>query len=399
MNALMIPPPTVQPGPPPNRHAISCIAGFALAGLIGLGTAKAEVRLERTPNSGIQPQAARDDAGTLHLVYFEGDARAGDLRYVTRPAGAASFTAPRPVNATPSSAVAVGTIRGAQIALGPESQVHVLWNGSQKVTSGDPASTPLLYTRLLPDREGFEPERNLITHAAGLDGGSSVAADQQGGVYVLWHAPGALPGEAHRQVFLARSTDGGRTFAREVPISPAASGACGCCGLKALADDHGPLYVLFRAAQNGSHRDAMLLVSQGGEHAFKVLWTDPWESFTCPMSSAGLAQVRNGIVACWETQRQVFFRTVALRSNKLGSVHSPPGEGSRKHPVAVNNFRGETLLAWTEGTGWEKGGRVAWQVFDSEGNPMPEAGSKDGVPVWGLITAVAESDGDFTLIY
>ena len=46
------------------------------------------VRLYRVPNRGIQPQMALDDTGTLHLVYYTGDAHHGDLFYtrsLTRP--------------------------------------------------------------------------------------------------------------------------------------------------------------------------------------------------------------------------------------------------------------------------------------------------------------------------
>ena len=49
---------------------------FFLASSVG---ADAKITLLRTPDHGIQPQAAVDDKGTLHLIYFKGDAFAGDL--------------------------------------------------------------------------------------------------------------------------------------------------------------------------------------------------------------------------------------------------------------------------------------------------------------------------------
>ena len=36
------------------------------------------------PDSGRLPQAVIDDAGTVHLVYFQGEPNGGDLLYVTR---------------------------------------------------------------------------------------------------------------------------------------------------------------------------------------------------------------------------------------------------------------------------------------------------------------------------
>jgi hypothetical protein len=65
----------------------------------------------------------------------------------------------------------------------------------------------------------------------------------------------------------------------------------------------------------------------------------------------------------------------------------------------VANQRGETLLVWAEGTGWKKGGSVAWQMFDKDGKPMAEQGTRDGLPVWSLATAYAKADGNFVVVY
>jgi hypothetical protein len=99
----------------------------------------------------------------------------------------------------------------------------------------------------------------LITYAAGLDGGSSIAADRFGNVYATWHAskPGAgtEEGEEGRAVFVARSSDEGKTFAPERPAIAEKTGACGCCGMKAFADENGAVYILFRGALEMVNRD------------------------------------------------------------------------------------------------------------------------------------------------
>jgi hypothetical protein len=65
----------------------------------------------------------------------------------------------------------------------------------------------------------------------------------------------------------------------------------------------------------------------------------------------------------------------------------------------AGNARGETLLAWTEGMAWKKGGSLAWQIFDKRGNPQGEMGHADGVPAWSLIAAFARPDGGFAVVY
>jgi hypothetical protein len=63
------------------------------------------------------------------------------------------------------------------------------------------------------------------------------------------------------------------------------------------------------------------------------------------------------------------------------------------------NAEGETVLAWTEGMGWNQGGSVAWQVFDEHGQPTREHGQADGVPTWSLVAVFARPDGGFTVVY
>src|SRR5713226_1652259 len=118
------------------------------------GTAAARVELLKTPHGGIQPQAAIDGKGVLHLVYLKGDPGAADVYYVRREAGKDGWSAPIRVNSRPGSAIAVGTIRGAQLALGRSGRVHVVWNGAGQ----DDASlgAPILYTRMNDAGTAFE---------------------------------------------------------------------------------------------------------------------------------------------------------------------------------------------------------------------------------------------------
>ena len=88
------------------------------------------VTLRRVPEGGLQPQVAATADGTTHLVYFLGEPRHGDLFYVRSADGGTTFSRPVRVNSTPGSAIATGTIRGAQIAVGTGGRVHLAWNSS-----------------------------------------------------------------------------------------------------------------------------------------------------------------------------------------------------------------------------------------------------------------------------
>ena len=232
-----------------TRRQATLACGAALTGFGAERDASERIRLSRVPQNGLQPQMAVDDIGNLHMVFYSGDPRQGNLIYVKSEDGGTSFSRPVQVNSDPGSAIAIGTIRGAQIALGKDGRVHVAWNGSK--------------------------------------------------------------------------TEG--------PLNP----------------DSGQFGTL--------------------------------------------------VVGAWETGGQVFW--ARLDGGAIQPI-SPPGEGkARKHPRVAVNRSGNILLVWTEGTGWQKGGSLAYQVFDLRGNPLREQGRLAGIPTWSFAAANARTDNSFLIIY
>ena len=147
------------------------------------------------------------------------------------------------------------------------------------------------------------------------------------------------------------------------------------------------------------NRDEILLVSPHPGAEFQIANVHPWKVATCVMSSATLTEGKQGVLAAWETTAQVYCAVVNPKTMQVSKPIAPPGFAKRKHPVAVANGKGETLFAWTEGTGWAKGGAMAWQLYDKDGNATLEKGRADGVPVWSLVTAFAKPDGGFVIVY
>src|SRR6266511_2569830 len=69
-----------------------CLSGFYLA-----ASESRQVKLIRTPDGGIQPQAAVDSKGVVHLIYYKGEADNGDIFYVRQKLGENTFSSPIPV--------------------------------------------------------------------------------------------------------------------------------------------------------------------------------------------------------------------------------------------------------------------------------------------------------------
>jgi hypothetical protein len=359
-----------------------------------------KVALVRVPERGIQPQVAVDAKGGVHLLYYKNDPAAGDVFYARSDDGV-HFKQSLRVNSQPGSAIAVGNIRGAHLALGKNGRPHVAWNGSQKAMPKAPGGvTPMVYTRLDDAGSAFEPQRNLIqSTGAVLDGGGSVAADDAGNVYVFWHSPSpGKKGEVNRQVWVAVSNDEGKTFAAEKSATDERTGACGCCGLRAFADRKGNVYTLYRGATKVDQRDMYLLIGTG--KGFQVDQVHPWAVSICPMSSESFAEGPGGaVIAAWDTDEQIYFSRIDATGKRSPPTAAPGTPNRRKHPSVAINAKGETLLAWTEGMGWNRGGALAWQVYGPDGTPTAERGRVDGVPVWSLVAAFVRPDGRFAIMY
>lgn len=369
---------------------------------------KPPVDLVRVPSGGIQPEVAVDGAGMVHMVYLAGEPAAANVFYVRSSDGGNTFSRAVRVNSQDGSAIATGTIRGAQLALGRNGRVHVAWNGSGKATPSAPvdprtsrAGMPMLYSRGNPGATEFQPQRNLISQTTHLDGGGSIAADGRGHVYVAWHGQPAdgEGGEEARRVWIARSSDDGANFAKEAAISDARTGVCGCCALRLLAARSGELQLLYRSAANGTQRDVHSLVSRDLGQTFAGTRVHGWEINACPMTSMSLV---NGtpVLRAWETDGQVYYAS----ADSAGAPSSPPvpagaGPLRRKHPRMARGPNGAVLLAWADGTAWARGGSVAWQVFGADGRPTDVSGSNTGIPAWSFAAVIARPDGGFRIFY
>lgn len=358
-----------------------------------------DVRAMRLPEGAMSPQAAVDRAGHVHLIYVTGDPAAADISYIRSSDAGHTFAPPLRVNSQPRSAMSIGAVRGPHLALGKNGRAHVAWNGSNlaqpRAAGSNP--TPMLYARLNDAGDQFEPQRNLVTTHAGLDGGGSVAADPDGNVYVAWHAPQTDRTETDRQVWLARSSDEGKTFSPEIAVNPKRLGACGCCGLK-IASVGGRVYIAYRTAGETVDRDMNLLASTDKGRTFSTVGVDPWKIGACVMSTADVSGVDSRAVAAWESHGHINFGRPNEKPMKISTV--PGDRANQKHPAVAVNHAGQFIIAWTIGAGWNKGGAAGWQVFAAGGDAIKGAsGVLNGLPAWTFPAVFANGDGSFVVTF
>src|SRR5262249_28262406 len=158
-------------------------------------------------------------------------------------------------------------------------------------------------------------------------------------------SPPGKQGEDNRCVWVAHSKDEGKTFAAEQRAIADATGACGCCGMRAFADSKGNVYALYRSAKAGVHRDMYLLASADKGLTFRGDKVHEWNIDTCMMSTAGFSEVGAEVLAAWETEEQVYWARIDRTTGKRSAPVAAPGQTKlRKHPAVAGNRNGETVL-------------------------------------------------------
>ncbi len=269
------------------------------------------VTIVRVPDSGRLPDAVIDDAGTVHLVYYQGDAwSGGDLLYVTRPSGASTWSAPQRVNSEPGTVTGIGPVDGGLLALGRPGRLHVAWFQMRP--------TVFFYARLNEEGTGFEPQLAVATGDS-VETGPSIAADRSDNVFLFWHA-GKVE-DAHRSVYMAISRDGGTTFEFARPVNAGGEGVCNCCRLRALTNDAGTVYLSYRGAGDNVRRGQRLLTSSDAGETFTDELIQPWELGACPVSTTTLSRGPTTMTVAWETQGAGLLR----RHRPVGDVGVTPG--------------------------------------------------------------------------
>jgi len=362
-----------------------------------LGSAQADnnVQLVHIPAGALQPQAVVDGAGTIHLIYYKGNEYHGDLYYATAPANSpGTFSQEVRVNSVPESACALGTIRGGKIALGRNNHVYVVWNGSPRTAKN--GALPFLFSQSQDGGRTFTAQRNVVQGKEMIDGGGSVTADDQGNVYLFWHAiAGKGAAETTGRIYMIKSGNDGATFGTARTIDKPGLGTCGCCSMSATAYG-GMIYVLYRSAGAGTARNTNILTSRNGGATFSSECVQEWQTNCCPGTSFSIASAEGDVVGAWETKGHLYFA-------KLGAiplhVQSAPSGTAQRYPSLTLGQGGSSLLTWTNGAGWQKGGSLHWQAYDKDFRPLGPAGSSGETPVWSFPTAVALSGNRYAIYF
>jgi hypothetical protein len=215
---------------------------------------------------------------------------------------------------TPAPAVRVnpeaGTAtawRGDQpsVAVGKNGSVYVVW--TERVEANDKKGTDL-YLSVSSDlgKTFAAPVKINDDKVPAAHGMHSLGVAGDGHIYVSWlderNVVTPKPStkaeghhmESNRELFIADSNDGGRTFSRNRKI---AADACPCCKTAMAIASDGTIYVGWRHVLPGDFRHIAVTASADAGATFSkpvIVSDDKWVLHGCPVSGPSLSVADNG---------------------------------------------------------------------------------------------------------
>ena len=335
------------------------------------------------------PTLAVDTAGTLYLfaVYLQNSK--SRLGLLTSHDGGDTLTpSALPISDADASIGSHGE-QSPSVAM-TRGGIYALWQ-----QSGQNRSEMIMSARSLSWGESFEkPVQVSDKDAPGYRGFPSIGVAPNGDVYAIWldERDSSKPDEETSSVYLARSTDQGATFGRNVRV---AKGACPCCRPSLAFGAHGEVFVAWRRVFRGEVRDMVVSTSRDGGQTFADpvrVHDDGWKLNGCPDCGASLAESNSVLCIAWMTEgREERPRIRFARSADGAKSFSAPIDISRdildpNHPAMKTAEDGTVWLIFQgrppSSTGsWNETQAYVVQI-DPRGSPSlptPVPGSENSI--------------------
>ncbi|MGC4043784.1 MAG: sialidase family protein [Armatimonas sp.] len=191
----------------------------------------------------------------------------------------------------------------------------------------------------------------------------SLASAPDGSIYAVWLDGRDKPTNS-MDIYLARSTDGGKSFGKNMRVARCASIACRPA--IAITPD-GAIHVAWRGVDESNQRDVYLATSRDSGESFSAstaLASDGWKVADSPRSGPALAASAEGLHVSWYSEgkggKDAGIRwTVSADSAKTFAPVTLVSQGilDANHPTLSVNATGRVHLTFqgrpNGGDGWK----------------------------------------------
>jgi hypothetical protein len=268
------------------------------------------------------PAAALDAQGRLFLAWVQGAEGQPDAVYVARvEPGAATVEAP--VRVTSTEEMVGSRHQSPGLAVGPGGEVYVTWG----LKLGDGAGTAVRLGRSLDGGRTFGAPVTLNDDALPVSHGfEGVTVAPDGTVHAGWTDARDRANSDAVSLYAARSRDRGATFGRNVRVDDR---TCVCCRIGLAAGADGSVYAGFRRVDAATGvRDIAVARSADGGATFArpvIVHHDHWKIPACPHRGPSLGLDRAGrLYVAWYTEGKEEPAIHLATSDDQGKTFSAP---------------------------------------------------------------------------
>ncbi|MBX2822093.1 MAG: glycoside hydrolase [Rhodothermaceae bacterium] len=425
-------------------HVAHTFLFFCLIGFLGCETpqegAEPEAIVEKTQpvapsvaqinsieNARIPTIALDADSQNVYVAFFQKDGEINNVYLASKHVDQEDWNTP--VRA--SDGLVNASVHGqapAQVVVGPEGNVYVVWTSSIPVEGRRFPASDLLFARSKDGGRTFDPPQAINSDAGEFPAGHTfqdITVANDGTIYVSWldsreryramaanHSPKTVQTVSHKhsasaharhepgtQVWVASSADFGETFSEGTVV---AKETCQCCRTSIMVAEDGTVYVAWRHIFPNTERDMALAHSTDGGQTFtepRRIYADNWSVEGCPHSGPSLTIDAAGVFhATWytgvETHPGLYYST-----SKDGVTFSEPttlvAEVGVSQVQASGHGETHTWLTWED----KKAKGIQLAYTDETGkltyiNEAFSAGTLPSIATTSSLWAIASQVGD-----
>jgi hypothetical protein len=277
----------------------------------------------------------------------------GSLHLSVTPAGAASAL-PTVTVRDPLGAIEAHGEAPPQLAADQAGGISVLYAVGKEVPGERFPRSALRFIRSADSgRTWSEPRTVNDGNEFGSHNFHALTAAPDGSLLATWLD--ARQGKSG--VWMSRSTDGGKTWESNRPIY--SDPTCPCCRTSVAVAGDGSIYVAWRAILPGDIRDVVVTRSSDGGRTWRApvrVRSDDWVYPGCPHAGPSLeVDAAGGVHVAWWTGKEGEAGVYYARSTDGGNrfTAQPIATGERARPAHVQlAVAGERVyLAWDDGLG------------------------------------------------
>lgn len=372
-----------------------CAIGVAAVILATLSFAQTHQHGSMATGDGqYNPFLTSDQRGGFFLVYVDRKDNVSNIMLKHSPDGL-SFSAPVRVN----DRVGDATVRNEnppKVLVGPEGEVYVCWANERGKWKGN-----IRFARSTDGGKSFSPAHTVNSDGEKDPAGhafQSMALDRSGRLFIVWiDERNKRKEDRGAEIWLASSTDRGKTFSADRPIL---TDVCECCRSNLQIDANGNFFLTYRVVprEGPMYRDILLARSVDGGKSFRstIVSRDGWEINGCPVAGPALSLDRSGaLTTVWflggGEKPGLYFAHSTDRGEKFSSRQLlDPDQRLGKHTAAAPLPDGRVFVVWDDAA--EKT-FSAWGVLDPQKGLLQKSKPQDG-----LAYPVIASNGKIAVI-